>query len=57
MKKLTIEKVANEAGIEYVQLSRIEHGKINTSIYQAYIISQSLGVEITDLFSDISIEK
>lgn len=53
MKNLTIEKVANDAGIEYTQLSRIEHGKINTSIYHAYIISKSLEVELQELFTDL----
>ena len=50
MKNLSIEKVAHEAGIEYTQLSRIELGKINTSIYHAYIISESLEVKLPDLF-------
>lgn len=53
MKNLSIEKVANEAGIEYTQLSRIELGKINTSIYHAYIISESLEVELPELFLEI----
>lgn len=53
MKNLSIEKVANEAGIEYTQLSRIELGKINTSIYHAYIISESLEVELPELFIEI----
>ena len=37
-KKLTIERVALDSDIEYTQLSRIELGKINTSIYQIYKI-------------------
>jgi transcriptional regulator with XRE-family HTH domain len=53
MKNLTIEKVANTAGIEYTQLSRIEHGKINTSIYHVYIISQSLDIDLPELFTDL----
>jgi transcriptional regulator with XRE-family HTH domain len=48
-KGLTIERVAFDAGIEYKQLSRIELGKVNTSIYQIYIISKSLNVEMVDL--------
>ena len=39
-KGLTIERVAFDSGMEYTQLSRIELGKINTSIYQVYKIYQ-----------------
>jgi transcriptional regulator with XRE-family HTH domain len=42
VKKLSIEKLTLEAGIEYTQLSRIEPGKINTTIYQIYKISKAL---------------
>jgi len=52
-KKLTIEKLALDAGIEYTQLSRIELGKINTSIYQIYKISKSLKVSLPEIFHDI----
>ena len=52
-KGLTIEKVANDAGIEYTQLSRIELGKINTSIYQIYIISNSLSISIPEIFHEL----
>ena len=53
MKNLSIERVAHEAGIEYTQLSRIELGKINTSIYHAYIISESLDVTLPEIFIDL----
>ena len=49
-KGLSIEKVANGANIDYTQLSRIELGKINTSIYQLYCISRSLDVPIPHIF-------
>ncbi len=52
-KGMSIEKLANEAGIEYTQLSRIELGKINTSIYQIYILSNSLSVPVPDIFRDL----
>lgn len=52
-KKLSIEKLALEAELEYSQLSRIELGKINTSIYQIYRISKSLDVTIPDIFLGI----
>ena len=49
-KKLSIEKLALEAGIEYTQLSRIELGRINTSIYQIYKISKTLEVTMPEIF-------
>lgn len=52
-KGLSIEKVALEAGIEYTQLSRIERGKINTSIYQIYKISCSLDTKIPEIFNEL----
>jgi transcriptional regulator with XRE-family HTH domain len=50
IKGLSIEKVANQAGIDYTQLSRIELGKINTSVYQVYVISNSLSVSVPEIF-------
>jgi transcriptional regulator with XRE-family HTH domain len=52
-KRLTIEQAAHNAGLEYTQLSRIELGKINTSIYQAFLISQSLDIKISDIFKEV----
>ena len=52
-KRLTIERVAFDAGMEYTQLSRIEHGKINTSIYHIYKISRSLNIRMPDLFNEL----
>jgi transcriptional regulator with XRE-family HTH domain len=48
-KGLTLERVAFDAGIDYSQLSRIELGKINTSIYQIYVVSKSLDVSIQEI--------
>ena len=48
-KGLTIEKLASEANMEYTQLSRIELGQINTSLYQIYKIANALSVKMTDL--------
>lgn len=42
--------LAYESEMEYMQLSRIELGQINTSIYQLYKLSKALNVEITDFF-------
>jgi transcriptional regulator with XRE-family HTH domain len=47
---LTIEKLAHESGIDYTQISRIELGKINTSIYQIYNITNTLKVPMRDIF-------
>lgn len=49
-KGLTIEKLALESGIDYTQISRIELGKINTSIYQIYVITKKLEVPMKDIF-------
>lgn len=53
-KKLTIERVALDSDIEYTQLSRIELGKINTSIYQIYKISHSLSIRVPDIFKKLN---
>jgi transcriptional regulator with XRE-family HTH domain len=45
-KGLTMQQLANEVGIEYIQLSRIERAKINTTIYQVYIIYNFFGEPI-----------
>lgn len=52
-RNLTIEALAFDIGIEYTQLSRIERGKINTSLYQLYIISKALEVTMTEIFEGI----
>lgn len=53
MRKMTIEALAFDIGIEYTQLSRIERGKINTSLYQLYIISKALEVTMTEIFEGV----
>ena len=53
-KGLSIEKVALDAGMEYTQLSRIELGKINTSIFQVYKLSNSLKVSIIEIFHTLN---
>jgi transcriptional regulator with XRE-family HTH domain len=42
--------LAYESEMEYMQLSRIELGNINTSVYQLLKISKALNVELIDLF-------
>jgi transcriptional regulator with XRE-family HTH domain len=48
-RKMTILSLAHQSGLEYSQVSRIENGKINTSIYQLYLISRTLQVEVSDI--------
>lgn len=52
-KEMTLEKLAFESGIEYSQISRIERGIINTSIYHIYIISRTLKIPMKHIFIDI----
>jgi len=52
-KEITIKNLAFEAEIEYTQLSRVERGKINTTVYQIYIIAIALNVEYASLFESI----
>ncbi len=42
--------LAYESEMEYMQLSRIELGQINTYVYQLLKISKALNVELKDLF-------
>lgn len=53
LRGLTIEELAIEANLEYSQLSRIELGKINTSIFHVYQIADSLQTPIPELFKDL----
>ncbi len=56
VRKLRIQKgysmrdLAAYADIEYSQISKIETGKINTTISTAYAISQALEVSLESLF-------
>ena len=51
-KGLTIEQLAYESGMGYIQLSRIELGKINTTVFQIFKISKSLEVEVSEIFDN-----
>jgi transcriptional regulator with XRE-family HTH domain len=42
--------LAYESDMEYMQLSRIELGQINTTIFQLYKICKSLNIQLKDLF-------
>lgn len=50
-KGMSIEKLAFKSDIGYMQLSRIELGKINTTLYQVFKISKSLEVDMHELFN------
>ena len=52
-KKLSMEKVSLESGIEYSQISRIERGIINTTIYQLHKIAQTIKIPIQEFFNDV----
>ncbi|MEY4611279.1 MAG: hypothetical protein RL246_1598 [Bacteroidota bacterium] len=49
-KGLTLEKLAHDAEMDYSQLNRIELGKINTSIFQIYQISNYLKISLPEIF-------
>lgn len=53
-KGFTIEKLAAEASMEYTQLSRIELGQINTSLFQIYKLSKALSMNMCELFININ---
>lgn len=48
-----MEELAFEVGIEYTQLSRIERGKINTSIYQLFLLSRALKVPFSEIIEGL----
>lgn len=48
-KELSMEALAALANMGYSQLSRIENGQINTSIYNLYSIAEALNIHISIL--------
>jgi transcriptional regulator with XRE-family HTH domain len=51
IKGLSQEQLAATADIELSQVSRIERGVINTSISQAFILAEALGISHIELFN------
>jgi transcriptional regulator with XRE-family HTH domain len=49
-KGMTMEALSVYSDMEYIQLSRIERGKINTTIFQVYKISKALSEPMPKLF-------
>ena len=54
-KDLTILALADMVGIEYTQMSRIELGKINTSVLQVCKISRALEICMSTLLKDLEL--
>ena len=52
-KGLTIEQLACDIGVEYTQLSRIERGRINTSIFYLFLITKALNTSFSELVKDL----
>ncbi len=52
-RNLSMEELAMESGMDYSQISRIELGKISTSVYQIYMITHVLQVSVHDVFEEI----
>ena len=49
-----MEQLSYELGIEYTQLSRIERGIINTSVFQLFMISRALNVDFEEIVCDLN---
>ena len=49
-RELTMMDVSEISGIDYVQLSRIERGKINPGISHIGLLAKVLKIELKDLF-------
>lgn len=56
-KKLSMQTLAHIINVEYSQISRIELGKINTTISTAYEIAKALEVPLNELFNFQILEK
>jgi len=49
----TLERLALDAEIEIKQLTRIEYGQVNTTVFQIYRLSYCLEVNLGELFAPI----
>lgn len=45
----TMEKLAELAGIDYRQVSYVEHGKVNITISSIYALSKALDIKMSEL--------
>ena len=53
--QLTLETLAFKADMDYTQLSRIELGKINTSIFQIHKIATALDISTSAILNVLDI--
>lgn len=53
LKKKSMRALAYEADMEYMQLSRIELGKINTTVFQLFKICLALKIDISVIFKEL----
>lgn len=49
-KGISMEKLAEQADIEYSQIAKIEKGKINTTISTVFTLANALNLPVEDLF-------
>ncbi|HET6243582.1 MAG: helix-turn-helix transcriptional regulator [Bacteroidetes bacterium] len=49
-KSMSMEKLAEQADIEYSQIAKIEKGKINTTISTVFNLANALQLPVEDLF-------
>lgn len=50
-RKMSMEKLAALAGVEYSQIAKIETGKINTTISTASVLAKALKISLSELFN------
>jgi transcriptional regulator with XRE-family HTH domain len=48
--------LAHDSDMEYIQLSRIERGQINTTLFQLFKISKALNIRLDELFKGVDEE-
>jgi transcriptional regulator with XRE-family HTH domain len=48
-KNLSQQELANRCDIEHSQISRIELGKINTTISTMFLLAEKLNIDVTEL--------
>ena len=49
-KKITMETMAFESGIEYRQIGRIERGEVNTTVMSLFRIAEVLNTDVHHFF-------
>jgi transcriptional regulator with XRE-family HTH domain len=54
--QFTLETLAFKADMDYTQLSRIELGKINTSIFQIHKIAEALNISTSAILTPLDLK-